>query len=255
MLEPIWTTTPETASRTRQRIEAVLNWATARGYRAGDNPARWRGHLDKLLPKPRKLKRVQHHPALPYADLPQFMAELRGNNSVNARALEFTILTASRTGEVINASWNEIDLRAKTWTIPAERMKAGKEHKVPLCDRALAILSSLPRERDNPFVFIGGDTGKPLRSVAMLEVLKAMRPDLTVHGFRSSFRDWASEQTNHPREAAEAALAHTIPNAVERAYRRGDLFERRRRLMAEWSRYCEQKPVTSKSRTVVALRR
>ena len=256
VLEPLWSTKTETASRLRGRIESVLDWAKARGFRAGDNPARWRGHLDHLLPRPGKLRSKQHHPALPYAEVPQFMAELRANPSISARALEFTILTAARTGEVLGARReDEIDLKAKVWTIPAERMKAKKAHRVPLCHRALTILSGLPREDGNPFVFIGGETGEPLHGTAMLNLIKLMRPGVVVHGFRSSFRDWAAEQTIHPREAAEKALAHTIKNASERAYQRGDLLDLRRRLMNDWEWYCSQKPVTSKSGDVVPMRR
>ena len=183
VLQPIWKVKPETASRTRQRIETVLNWATASEYRQGENPARWRGHLEHKLVKPRKLHSVQHHPALPYTDVPEFMTELRSDKSVAAKALEFTILSASRTGEVINASWNEIDMRAKTWTVPAKRMKSGKAHRVPLTDVALTLLSSLPRKRDNPFVFISG--AKPLRAVAMLDSMtNATYHTLTTDDFR-----------------------------------------------------------------------
>ena len=254
VLEPIWPEKPETASRLRQRLEAVIDWATARGFRLGENPARWKGHLDKLLPKPCKLRAKQHHPALPYVDVPSFMLELRANPTVSARALEFLIFTASRTGEVLNASWIEIDLKAKVWTIPAERMKGRKEqHRVPLCHRALEILSGLPREKDNRFVFVGGTAGKALHSTAMLELLETMRPGLTVHGFRSSFRDWAAEQTIHAREIAEKALAHTV-RGVEGDYQRGDLFEKRRRLMADWERFCSQKPVVGGEDNVVGIR-
>jgi integrase len=248
VLEPLWHTKTETAKRLRGRIEAVLDLAIAHEFRTGPNPARWRGHLDKLLVKPRKA--VKHHPALPYAELPQFMAELRANNSVSARALEFTILTACRTNEVIGARWDdEIDRDAKVWTIPAGRMKAKKAHRVPLCHRALNILSSLPREDGNPFVFIGGATGKPLHSLAMLELFRTMRPDLTVHGFRSTFRDWAAERTNFPREVVERAMAHTLRDKTEAAYQRGDLLDKRRPLMAEWARYCEQTPIASDTAT------
>jgi len=235
--EPIWQAKPETAGRLRGRIEAVLDWAAARGYRAGDNPARWRGHLDKLLPARRRLARIKHHAALPAHDLPAFMVELRGQAGVSARALEFAILTAARTGEVIGATWSEIDMGGKTWTVPAERMKGGRTHRVPLCERAVEILRSLPLEGDH--VFGGARASKPLSQMALLMMLRRMkRDDLTVHGFRSTFRDWAAESTSFPREVAEAALAHAIPDKVEAAYRRGDLFERRRQLMEAWSRYC-----------------
>lgn len=243
VLERIWSGKPETASRVRGRIESVLDWATARGYRQGENPARWKGHLDHLLPRRGKLARVRHHAALPYPELPAFMTELRAKPGVSARALEFTILTVGRTGEVIAASWEEIDTAAAIWTVAAERMKSGREHRVPLCDRALAILNDLPREagNSNGFVFIGARGSRPLSNMALLAVLKRMqRADLTVHGFRSSFRDWAAETTNFPNHVVEMALAHAIGGGVEAAYRRGDLFAKRKALMDEWGRYCEQ---------------
>ena len=251
ILEPIWSAKPETASRVRQRIENVLDWATARKYRKGDNPARWRGHLDKLLPKASKVRRVRNHPALPYTDMPEFAVELRSRDGISARALEFTILTACRTGEVINATWGEINFADKVWAIPAERMKAGKSHKVPLSDRALEILGTLPREKDNPHVFVGTRQGAALSNMAMLELMKHLRSSYVPHGFRSTFRDWAAEQTTYPNHVVEKALAHTVADKVEAAYRRGDLFEHRRRLMNKWAEYCSQKPV--KSGTVVAL--
>lgn len=237
VLEPIWTAKPETAGRVRGRVEAVLNWAAARGYRESENPARWRGHLDKLLPSRRKVRSVKNHPALPYAELPAFMADLRDRPSVSAKALEFTILTAARTGETIGAKWPEIDFKAAMWIVPAERMKAGKEHRVPLSRRAVELLESLPREGE--FVFMGGKAGKPLSNMALLELMRGMRPGFVPHGFRSTFRDWASESTAFPSEVVEMALAHVIENKVEAAYRRGDLFEKRRRLMADWASYCE----------------
>lgn len=237
-IEPIWTEKPETASRVRGRIESVLDWATARGYRRGENPARWKGHLDHLLPRRQKLARVRHHPALPYQDVPEFMAALRAQTGVSARALEFTILTAARTGEALGARWPEIDFKSRTWTVPGDRMKAGREHRVPLPDRAVEILSALPREGE--FVFIGARAGRPLSNMALLMTLRRMnREAITAHGFRSSFRDWAAETTAYPSEVAEMALGHTVRSAVEAAYRRGDLFEKRRRLMADWAKYCE----------------
>jgi integrase len=238
VIEPLWSTKPETAGRVRGRIEAVLDWAKARGYRDGENPARWRGHLDKLLPNRRKVRRVKNHPAMPYTDIPAFMAELRNRTSVSARTLEFTILTASRTGETIGARWSEIDLVAHTWTIPAERMKAGKEHRVPLSERAVEILENLPRESE--YVFMGGRAGKPLSNMAMLELLRGMKPGsgYVPHGFRSTFRDFAAEMSSWPAEVAEAALAHALKSKVEAAYRRSDLFEQRRRLMNNWSSFC-----------------
>ena len=236
VLDPIWSTKTETAGRVRGRMEAVLDWAKVRGYREGENPARWRGHLDKLLPNRRKVRAVKNHAALPYSKLPAFMAELRERTGVSAKALEFAILTAARTSEVIGATWSEIDLRSGVWTIPAHRMKAGKEHRVPLTDRALEILRSLPREGD--FVFMGGRAGKPLSNMALLELMRGMKPGFVPHGFRSTFRDWAADTTAYPSEVVEMALAHAIESKVEAAYRRGDLFEKRRRLMADWARFC-----------------
>jgi integrase len=244
-LEPIWKTKPETASRVRGRIESILDWATARGYRQGENPARWRGHLDKLLPARGKVQKVKHHAALPYGEMGDFVAELRGQEGVAARALEFLILTATRTGEVIGARWDEFDLAKKVWTVPGERMKAGKEHRVPLSERALAIIEEMKGQgvNDHPFLFPGGRPGKPLSNMAMLKLLQRMdRGDLTAHGFRSTFRDWAAEMTHFPTEVAEMALAHTVSDKVEAAYRRGDLFQKRRELMEAWARYCEPKP-------------
>jgi len=236
---------PETASRLRGRIESVLDWAKVRGYREGENPARWRGHLSKLLPARSKVRKVAHHAALPYAELPTFMSELRRQEGVAARALEFAILTAARTSEVMGALWDEIDTAEKLWTLPAGRMKAGKEHRVPLGARALAILDEMTalgteqRDQDSKFVFPGGKRRRPLSNMAFLMLLRRMgRADLTAHGFRSTFRDWAAERTNFPSEVAEMALAHTISNKVEQAYRRGDLFERRRRMMSAWETFC-----------------
>lgn len=237
VLEPIWTKTPETASRIRGRIETVLNWATTREYRSGDNPARWRGHLANILPKRTKVRAVKHHDAIGYDVLPEFMERLRAKPGVSARALEFTILTAARTGEAIGARRSEIDRDAKVWTVPAERMKAGKEHRVPLSDRVLAIIDSLPSEGD--FLFPGGAAGKPLSNMAMLELLRGMEgKGATVHGFRSTFRDWAAERTGHHNHVVEMALAHTVGDKVEAAYRRGDLFTKRARLMSDWAEFC-----------------
>jgi integrase len=242
VLEPIWRTKPETASRVRGRIESVLDWATVRGYRKGDNPARWRGHLDKLLPARAKVRKVEHHAALPYADVGHFVAGLREQEGIASRALEFLILTATRTGEVIGARWDEFDLDEKLWTVPGVRMKAGKEHRVPLSARALAVIDEMRAERvnDHEFVFPGGRPRKPLSNMAMLKVLERMgRGDLTAHGFRSSFRDWAAERTGFPHEVAEMALAHAVSDKVEAAYRRGDLFQKRRQLMEAWAKHCE----------------
>ncbi|UXS41998.1 integrase arm-type DNA-binding domain-containing protein [Agrobacterium tumefaciens] len=237
IIEPIWTDKTETASRVRGRIESVLDWATARRYRSGENPARWRGHLDKLLPARSKVAKVRHHPAMLYTDLPEFMQRLRALDSISAKALEFTILTAVRTSEAIGATEAEFDLKAKVWTIPAERMKASRPHRVPLSDRVLEILEMTPREANNPHVFPGAKCGKPLSNMAMLELLQGMEgtEGLTVHGFRSTFRDWAAERSSFPREIAEAALAHVLKDKTEAAYQRGDLLDKRRRLMAAWA--------------------
>jgi len=244
VLEPFWKEKPETANRVRGRVERVLAWATVRGFRSGDNPARWRGHLAELFPAKGKLGKVKHLSALPFSEMPALMAELRARDLRSARALEFTILTAARTGELIGATGNEMNLATKTWTVPASRMKAGKEHKVPLCDRAVEILRGLGEHGDKERVFA-------LSHAPMLELLKGMRPGITVHGFRSSFRDWAAERTNYPNIVVEAALAHAISNKVEAAYRRGDLFEKRRRLMAEWAAWCSR-PVPADA-TVMAI--
>lgn len=240
-IEPIWTEKPETAGRVRGRIENILDWARARGYRDGENPARWRGHLDHLLPARSKVAKVKHHAALPYAQMGDFMQDLRKAEGVGAKALEFAILTACRTGETVGARWSEIDLDAKMWIIPRERMKAGREHRLPLSDRALAILEAVPREAGNDHVFIGDRKERGLSTMALLMTLRRMkRPDLTVHGFRSTFRDWAAEQTAYPNELVEMALAHVITNKAEAAYRRGDMLDRRRRLMQEWAKFCDK---------------
>jgi integrase len=237
-LEPIWTEKPETASRVRGRVEAILDWAKVRGFRTGENPARWRGHLDHLLPARSKVHRIKHHAALPYGEMPVFMDSLRRREGIPARALEFTILTAARTGETIGATWDEINMADKVWGIPAERMKASKEHRVPLCPRALAILAEMRAAPEGKFVFPGGKIGKALSNMAMTAVLRRMgRNDITVHGFRSAFRDWAAERTSFPGEVVEMALAHAVANKVEAAYRRSDLFDKRRRLMIEWAKF------------------
>lgn len=241
--ERFWTALPETASRVRRRMEWVLDWAAVRGYRTGDNPARWRGHMDQVLPATTEFRHTKHHASLPYADAPKFMAELALREGMGARALEFTILTAARTGEVIGAKWDEIDLKANTWIVPKDRMKAGREHRVPLSLAASALLEKLPKE--GVFIFPGGRKDAPISNMAMTTVLRRMeRAGITVHGFRSTFRDWAAETTGYPNHVVEMALAHVIANKVEAAYRRGDLFEKRRRLMAEWARYCETSPMT-----------
>jgi integrase len=238
VLEPIWSTKPETASRVRGRIEAVLDWAAARGFRDADNPARWKGRLDKLLPRPSKVRAVQHHAALPYREIGAFTRLLRDRPATAARALEFAILTAARTGEVLRASWSEIDLKTKIWTVPANRMKSGREHRVPLSDAALAVLEQMNSLRQNDRIF-PGDRRETLSDMALLMLLRRMnRSDLTAHGFRSTFRDWAAERTNFPSEVVEMALAHAVSDKVEAAYRRGDLFEKRRKLMDAWASYC-----------------
>jgi integrase len=238
ILEPLWSKKPETASRLRGRIEAVLDWAAARGYRKGENPAHWRGHLDKLLPARAKVRKVKHHAALPFDELPAFMTVLRSQEGIAARALEFLILTAARSGEVIGAQAAEI--KDKVWTVSADRMKGGKEHRVPLSAPALTVVEKMRADHEGEFVFPGGNRHKSLSSMAMLAVLERMgRSDLTAHGFRSTFRDWAAETTNHPSEVVEMALAHVIDNKVEAAYRRGDLFEKRRLLMSEWAKFCD----------------
>jgi integrase len=238
VIEPLWGTKTETASRLRGRIESILDWARVRGYRTGENPARWRGHLAELLPSKRAIAKVKHHEAMPYADLPTFMMELRNQCGVAAKALEFLILTASRTSEATKATWSEIDVAAKLWTVPAARMKAGKEHRVPLSNRAIKLLNDMPRDNSN-YVFIGARAGIHIGRDAILTLVHELRPGFVAQGFRSSFRDWAAEQTNFPNHVIEMALAHTIGDKVEAAYRRGDLFEKRRELMAEWSNYCQ----------------
>jgi len=251
-IEPLWTAKPETASRVRGRIESILDWATARGFRQGENPARWRGHLENLLPKKSKVRRVEHYAALPYAEIAGFLAELRQRDSIAARALEFVILTAARTGEVLGARWNEFNIKECLWTVPAERMKAGKEHRVPLSKEAMAIVDAMAANRTGDYVFPGASEGRPLSNMALLMLLRRMsRGDLTVHGFRSTFRDWAAERTAFPAEVAEMALAHTVADRVEAAYRRGDLFDKRRQLAAAWARFCQ---MASETGQVVPLR-
>jgi integrase len=238
VLEPIWRTKTETASRVRERIERILSWAAIRGYREGENPARWKGHLEEMLPEPAKVKKVKHHPALPFREVGDFCATVRAQNGMAARALEFTILTACRTGEVLGAMWTEIDMINKVWTIPAERMKAARPHRVPLVPATLEMLEG-QKGLDTILVFPGPKQGRPLSDMAMLTLLRRMdRDDITVHGFRSTFRDWAAEKTDYPREVPEMALAHTVGSAVENAYRRSDLFEKRRQMMQDWAVFC-----------------
>jgi integrase len=259
VLDPIWTTRTVTANRVRGRIESVLDWAAVRGYRSREttNPARWRGHLDKLLPAKSRVAKVAHHPAMPWSDVPAFMAELRSDSSIQARALELTVLTAVRSGDSLNAKWSEIDLGAAVWTVPPSRTKSGRAHRVPLGDRALEILKGLPRQQGNPHVFPGTVVGRPLGGMALLDLLNAMRSGLTVHGFRSSFRDWAAEASPYPREIAEAALGHALRDKTEAAYQRGDLLEKRRRMMEAWEGYCARPPGDGKvlplTKTKVAM--
>ena len=241
VLKPIWTKIPETASRVRNRIELVLDAAKAVGLREGENPARWRGHLDKLFPKRSKVSKVVHHPALPWQEAPGFMVELRKHRSASHRALEMTVLSCCRTSEVLNATWDEIDLNQGVWTIPEDRMKAGKPHRVPITETLRALLADLDRIDDSPFLFPGQKSGQALSNMSMLMTLRRMGFEhVTVHGFRSTFRDWAAENTAHPRDVCEQALAHSLESSVESAYRRGDMFEKRRKLMEDLAHYLAQ---------------
>ncbi|WP_321856564.1 tyrosine-type recombinase/integrase [Paraburkholderia tropica] len=240
VLEPIWEAKPETASRVRGRVEAVLDWAKAHRYRDDENPARWKGHLDKVLPARTKVRKVRHHAALPYAEVAAFIKTLRVQEGLAARALELAVLTAARTNEVIGARQSEFDLEAGMWTVPAERMKAQRAHRVPLSATAVVLVRRLLGDTDTELLFPGGKKEKPLSNMAMLTVLRRMKCDgLTVHGFRSTFRDWAAECTIYPNEMAEMALAHTVDDKVEAAYRRGDMFQRRRQMMDDWGMWCE----------------
>jgi integrase len=253
VIEPIWATKPETASRVRGRVEAILDWAKTRGYRDGENPARWDGHLANLLPAKTKVATVEHHAAMAYANVPAFMAKLRQNPAIAARALEFAILTAARSGEVFHVTWDEIDLKSRTWTVPAVRMKAKREHRVALSDASVALLGALPGPREG-LVFSGFKVGRPLAKMALGNVLKRMgRSDVTVHGFRSAFADWAHERTAFPSEVIEMALAHAVGNKVQAAYVRTDLLDRRIRLMEQWSEFCASK--VQPSATITELRR
>jgi len=239
VLEPIWTKKTETAKRLRGRIEMVLDWATARGFRSGPNPARWRGHLDKLLAKPSKVHRITHHRALPIDEMASFMTQLRAAEGTGARALEFAILTAARSGEVRGATWKEIDLDARVWTISAARMKAAREHRAPLSKAAITVLNAMPAARPDAYVFKAAHGGR-ISDMTISAVLRRLKVDAVPHGFRSTFRDWAAERTNYPNEVAEMALAHAVGNKVEAAYRRGDLFEKRLAMMDEWADFCSQ---------------
>jgi len=240
VLQPIWQRVPETASRVRSRIEQVLDAAKAKGIRSGENPARWRGHLDMLLPSRKRVRKVKHHAALHYRELPAFMSTLRARDALAARALELLILTATRTGETLEAARDEFDLASSVWTIPAERMKGGKQHRIPLTPRCIEIVNELSEVRQSDFVFPGTKPGRPLSQTSMLMLLRRMGLGyvVTSHGFRSTFKDWASECTSFSGDVAEAALAHAVSDKVEAAYLRGDFFEKRRKLMAEWASYC-----------------
>jgi integrase len=245
ILTPIWTNKTETAKRVQGRLENILDFAAAHQWRDPLNPARWRGHLDKLLPKPSRVKKVKHHPAMPYEQAPAFMAELKLNKCLSSKALQLLILTATRTSEVLKAQWREIDIEAAEWRIPAERMKGKQEHRVPLCKAALSILATLPRIEGNPYLFPSVRQNKSLSNMALLQLMRGMgygvggkRGDYVPHGFRSSFRDWSGEVSSFPRDVCEMALAHVIENRVEAAYRRGDLFTKRRNMMEEWAQWC-----------------
>jgi integrase len=251
VVKPLWGHKTETASRVRGRIEAILGWATVHHYRSGDNPARWQGLLEHALPAKSKVAKTQHHIALPYVEIAPFMAKLRRDTSAAARCLEFIVLTAARLAEATGAMWSEIDFANRTWTIKANRMKGGREHRIPLSDAAMAVFEAMRAVRVSDFVFPGMRDGQPVGPRTIQGLVKEVGGEITVHGFRSSFRDWAAERTSFPREVAEMALAHAIPNAVEAAYRRGDLFEKRLRLMDAWAEYCGKQTGTG---AVVSLR-
>ena len=240
VLEPMWNAKTETAYRVRGRIENVLDWAKARGYRDGENPARWRGHLDHILPARSDVRAFEHHSALPYDELPAFLARLREQRGVGPRALEFTILTAARAGETIGATMGEINRRDRAWIIPASRMKAGKEHRVPLSDRVLAIIDELGELRGDSEYLFPGIRGRLSDTLMRNQLWRMNRRDITVHGFRSTFKDWATERTTFPDEVSEMALAHAVGNRVHRAYMRSDLMDKRRELMDLWAKYCER---------------
>ncbi len=247
-IEPIWTAKPVTANNVRNRVEMVLDWAKVRGYRQGENPARWKGHLDTLLPHRKKVAPVVHRAALPYREVGQFMADLKRITDTSARVLEFQILTAARSGEVTGARWDEIDITARLWTIPGARMKAGKDHRVPLSPAALAVLERQVELRENEFVFSGRVAGQPINIDAPMRAIEKLgrRGEITAHGFRSAFRDWAAEQTNFPREIAEASLAHMVGDGTERAYQRGDFLMKRRQIMEVWARYVGEPAASAK---------
>lgn len=242
VLQPIWTTRTETASRLRGRIESILDWASVRKLRQGDNPARWRGHLDKLLPRPSKIAPHKHHPALPIDDTSDFIRKIQKMETVGARALEFLILTVVRTGGILGARWDEINWKDAIWTVPGERMKGGQIHRVPLTARMMEILHEMNASKRGELIFPGRKKGKPLSNMALVEIMRGLKRSEVPHGFRSTFKDWAAERTNFPNEVTEMALAHTISNKVEAAYRRGDLFLKRRKLMEAWTQFCQTVP-------------
>jgi integrase len=252
VLEPIWSSKTETATRVRGRIELVLDWARVRGYRSGENPARWRGHLDKLLAAPKKITKVQHHPAVPVKQVSQFYAKLCERTGTGARALEFALLTAARSGEVRGATWDEIDLDAKLWTVPDKRMKAGKLHRVPLSTAVIKLLKSLPRVEGSDLLFPAARGGQ-LSDMSLTAVMRRMGLEYVPHGLRSTFRDWVAECTNHPRELAEKALAHTLTNDVEAAYHRSDVLEKRRAMMQDWAKFVATPSASTAN--VVSLKR
>ena len=238
-LRPIWSEKPETANRVRGRIEAILSAAKVEGLRDGENPARWRGHLDQILLSRAKVRPPRQFAALPYSDIGAFISALRGRDAIAARSLEFLILTASRTSEVLGANWNEIDIKAGIWTVPSTRMKSGRAHRVPLSDAALAVLQHVRTDGNWGLVFPSVGRPRPLSNMAMAKLLERMgHPEITVHGFRATFRTWAAEQTSYPREVVEAALSHVNGDKVEAAYQRGDFFDKRRQLMSSWSDFC-----------------
>jgi integrase len=251
VLKPIWETKTKTAVDTRLRIELILNWAKTHGYRDGENPARWRGHIENALPDPSKISKVKHLPAMPYDELPGFMGKLRAETGTSSAALEWTILTAVRSDNTFAATWPEIDFEKKVWVIPSARMKADADHRVPLTDRLVEILAKM--DSNTTFIFSGENPKKKLPHEKMLKVLKALRPGLTVHGFRSTFKDWASEQTAYANEVSEMALAHTVGDKVENAYRRTDLFEKRRRLMEDWAAYCASQKSSARNVTPIRI--
>jgi len=254
VLEPIWTTKTKTATRVRQRIESVLDYCTTRGFRSGPNPARWKGHLENLLPAPNKVAKVVGHAAVPWRDMPTFMQRLRNADGTGARALEFVVLTAARSGEVRGATWNEVNLDEALWTVPAERMKVGKLHVVPLSAAAIKLLHTLPRFANVPYLF-PSTRGTPLSDMRLRDVLKRLQVAATAHGMRSSFKDWASESTAYPNEVTEMALAHAIRSATELAYRRGNLLAKRTRLMRDWAAYLLTPKPTQASVTPIQKRR